>query len=158
MKQEKTAKGNLIAQASSIKKERKKLEALGKAEEERIKAKAEADARYYIENIKRLERDITELKLKSEYSRIVALKKGGSGEGKESKPRKRENPGVTKVKRERECVMCLSEEMSVIFLPCAHQVLCFKCNQLHEKEGMMDCPSCRGTIQRRIQARFARTG
>ncbi|XP_018482737.2 putative E3 ubiquitin-protein ligase RF4 [Raphanus sativus] len=158
LKQEKTAKGNLIAQASSIKKERKKLEALGKAEEERIKAKAEADARYYIENIKRLERDITELKLKSEYSRIVALKKGGSGGGKESKPRKRENPGVTKVKRERECVMCLSEEMSVIFLPCAHQVLCFKCNQLHEKEGMMDCPSCRGTIQRRIQARFARTG
>ncbi|KAJ0245200.1 putative E3 ubiquitin-protein ligase RF4 [Hirschfeldia incana] len=161
LKQEKTARGNLTAQATSIKKERKKLEALGKAEEERIKAKAEADVKYYIDNIKRLERDITELKLKSEYSRIVALKKGGGG-GNESKPRKRENHGggggVAKVKRERECVMCLSEEMSVIFLPCAHQVLCFKCNELHVKEGMMDCPSCRGTIQRRIQARFARTG
>ncbi|KAF8111758.1 hypothetical protein N665_0073s0110 [Sinapis alba] len=157
LKQEKTAKGKLTAQASSIKRERKELEALGKAEEERIKAKAEADVKYYIENIKRLERDITELKLKSEYSRIVALKKGGGGN--EPKPRKRENHGVAaKVKRERECVMCLSEEMSVIFLPCAHQVLCFKCNQLHEKEGMMDCPSCRGTIQSRIQARFARTG
>ncbi|KAF8044576.1 hypothetical protein N665_7790s0001 [Sinapis alba] len=61
-----------------------------------------------------------------------------------------------KIKRERECVMCLSEEMSVIFLPCAHQVLCSKCNQLHEKEAMEDCPSCRAKIQRRIQARFAR--
>ncbi|CAH8388369.1 unnamed protein product [Eruca vesicaria subsp. sativa] len=156
LKQEKTAKGKLTAQACAIKKERKKLEALGKAEEERIKAKAEADMKYYIENIRRLEREITELKLKSEYSRIVALKKGDGGN--ESKARKRENIGVTKVKRERECVMCLSEEMSVIFLPCAHQVLCVKCNQLHEKEGMMDCPSCRGTIQRRIQARFGRTG
>lgn len=158
MKQEKTAKGKLTAQACAIKKERKELEALGKAEEERIKAKAESDVKYYVENIKRLERDITELKLKSEYSRIVALKKGG---GNESKPRKVENHGgggVAKIKRERECVMCLSEEMSVIFLPCAHQVLCLKCNELHEKEGMMDCPSCRGTIQRRIQARFARTG
>lgn len=159
LKQEKTAKGKLTAQACAIKKERKELEALGKAEEERIKAKAEADVKYYVENIKRLERDITELKLKSEYSRIVALKKGGGGN--ESKPRKVENHGgggVAKIKRERECVMCLSEEMSVIFLPCAHQVLCLKCNELHEKEGMMDCPSCRGTIQRRIQARFARTG
>ncbi|CAA7039445.1 unnamed protein product [Microthlaspi erraticum] len=154
LKQEKTAKGKVVAQACAIKKERKEVEALGKAEEERIKAKAETDVNYYIENNKRLEREIAELKLKSEYSRIVALKKGGN----DSKATKRENYGMTKVKRERECVMCLSEEMSVIFLPCAHQVLCFKCNQLHEKEGMMDCPSCRGTIQRRIQARFSRTG
>ncbi|CAH2039031.1 unnamed protein product, partial [Thlaspi arvense] len=154
LKQEKTAKGKITAKVCAIKKERKELEALGKAEEERIKAKAEADVKYYIENIKRLERDISELKLKSEYSRIVALKKGGN----DTKATKRESLGMTKVKRERECVMCLSEEMSVIFLPCAHQVLCFKCNQLHEKEGMKDCPSCRGTIQRRIQARFGRTG
>lgn len=154
MKQEKAAKGKVAAQACAIKKERKEVEALGKAEEERIKAKAETDVKYYTENNKRLEREIAELKLKSEYSRIVALKKGGN----DSKATKRENFGMTKVKRERECVMCLSEEMSVIFLPCAHQVLCLKCNQLHEKEGMMDCPSCRGTIQRRIQARFSRTG
>uniref|UniRef100_A0A1J3DBJ6 Putative E3 ubiquitin-protein ligase RF4 n=1 Tax=Noccaea caerulescens TaxID=107243 RepID=A0A1J3DBJ6_NOCCA len=154
LKQEKAAKGKVAAQACAIKKERKEVEALGKAEEERIKAKAETDVKYYTENNKRLEREIAELKLKSEYSRIVALKKGGN----DSKATKRENFGMTKVKRERECVMCLSEEMSVIFLPCAHQVLCLKCNQLHEKEGMMDCPSCRGTIQRRIQARFSRTG
>ncbi|KAG7652920.1 Zinc finger RING-type [Arabidopsis suecica] len=154
LKQERTAKGKLSAQASLIKKETKELEALGKVEEERIKGKAETDVKYYKDNIKRLEREISELKLKSDYSRIIALKKGSS----ESKATKRENLGMTKVKRERECVMCLSEEMSVIFLPCAHQVLCIKCNQLHEKEGMMDCPSCRGTIQRRIQARFTRAG
>ncbi|KAL0302939.1 UNVERIFIED_CONTAM: putative E3 ubiquitin-protein ligase [Sesamum radiatum] len=55
----------------------------------------------------------------------------------------RRNGGV---KRERECVMCLSEEMSVVFLPCAHQVVCTTCNELHEKQGMKDCPSCRSPI------------
>ncbi|KAF3540125.1 hypothetical protein F2Q69_00021594 [Brassica cretica] len=148
-------------------------EELGKAEEERIKTKAENDVKSYTENIKRLESEISKLKLKSNGMKIAALKKGmdGSNDGNKS--------GMThatttftktnqmaaaanawensaKIKRERECVMCLSEEMSVIFLPCAHQVLCSKCNQLHEKEAMDDCPSCRAKIQRRIQARFAR--
>ncbi|CAE5956420.1 unnamed protein product [Arabidopsis arenosa] len=78
LKQERTAKGKLSAQASLIKKETKELEALGKVEEERIKGKAETDVKYYKDNIKRLEREISELKLKSDYSRIVALKKGSS--------------------------------------------------------------------------------
>ncbi|TKY54084.1 E3 ubiquitin-protein ligase LRSAM1 [Spatholobus suberectus] len=61
------------------------------------------------------------------------------------------------VRRERECVMCLSEEMSVVFLPCAHQVVCTTCNELHEKQGMLDCPSCRSPIQQRIAVRFPPT-
>ena len=60
------------------------------------------------------------------------------------------------VKREQECVMCLSEEMSVLFMPCAHQVVCKTCNELHEKQGMQDCPSCRSPIQQRIAVRFPR--
>ncbi|KAL1209332.1 putative E3 ubiquitin-protein ligase [Cardamine amara subsp. amara] len=173
-KQEKAAKGKLAAQAAALKKERGKLEELGKTEEERIKTKAENDVKYYIENIKRLESEISKLKLKSDCLKIAALKKGidGSNYGNKggmthsttTKANLREAANVwennhgaeSKIKRERECVMCLSEEMSVIFLPCAHQVLCTKCNQLHEKEAMEDCPSCRAKIQRRVQARFAR--
>lgn len=163
-KQEKAAKEKLAAQATALKEERVKLEELGKAEEERIKTKAENDVRYYTENIKRLESEISKLKLKSDCLKIAALKKGidGSNEMTRTTTTKAsliwENNHRTegKIKRERECVMCLSEEMSVIFLPCAHQVLCSKCNQLHEKEAMDDCPSCRAKIQRRIQARFAR--
>ncbi|EOA22018.1 hypothetical protein CARUB_v10002541mg [Capsella rubella] len=173
-KQEKAAKGKLAAQAAALKKERGKLEELGKVEEERIKTKAENDVKYYIENIERLSTEISNLKLKSEGLKIAALKKGidGSNDGNKSgmnhTTTTKANPmaganvwennhgSESKIKREMECVMCLSEEMSVIFLPCAHQVLCTKCNQLHEKEAMEDCPSCRAKIQRRIQARFAR--
>lgn len=175
-KQEKAAKGKLAAQAAALSKEREKLEEVGKAEEERIKTKAENDVKYYTENIKRLEIEISKLKLKSDCLKIAALKKGidGSNDGNKSGMTQattatkenlmmaaanvweNHNGTEAKIKRERECVMCLSEEMSVIFLPCAHQVLCSKCNQLHEKEAMEDCPSCRAKIQRRIQARFAR--
>lgn len=170
-KQEKAATGKLTTQAAALKKERGKLEELGKAEEERIKTKAENDVKYYIENIKRLDTEISKLKLKSDCLKIAALKKGIDGinykSGMNHTTTTKANPmaatkvwennhgAESKIKRERECVMCLSEEMSVIFLPCAHQVLCSKCNQLHEKEAMEDCPSCRAKIQRRIQARFS---
>lgn len=111
-------KGKFIVQVCVIKKERKKFEVFGKVEEEWIKVKVEVDMKYYIDNIKRFERDIIELKFKLEYLRIMVLKKGGGGN--ELKLRKRENYGVVKVKRERECVMCLLEEMSVIFLLCVY--------------------------------------
>nr|GME01849.1 putative E3 ubiquitin-protein ligase RF298 [Ipomoea batatas] len=58
------------------------------------------------------------------------------------------------IKREWECVMCLTEPKSVVFLPCAHQALCTACNMLHERQGMKDCPVCRTPIMKRIQARF----
>lgn len=58
------------------------------------------------------------------------------------------------LKPQRECVMCLSEEMAVLFFPCAHQVLCEECNVLHEKKGMKECPSCRTPIQARVKVRF----
>ena len=57
---------------------------------------------------------------------------------------------VSLIQRDWECVMCMSEECSVVFLPCAHQIVCVKCNELHQKQGMTDCPSCRTTIQERI--------
>nr|GMC80508.1 putative E3 ubiquitin-protein ligase RF298 [Ipomoea batatas]GME14291.1 putative E3 ubiquitin-protein ligase RF298 [Ipomoea batatas] len=58
------------------------------------------------------------------------------------------------IKREWECVMCLTEAKSVVFLPCSHQALCTDCNVLHERQGMKDCPVCRTPIMQRIQAHF----
>ncbi|GFP89109.1 putative E3 ubiquitin-protein ligase rf4 [Phtheirospermum japonicum] len=46
--------------------------------------------------------------------------------------------------------MCMTEEISVDFIPCAHLVLCGPCNILHEKQGMSVCPSCRATIDERV--------
>ncbi|KAF5185875.1 Mnd1-interacting protein [Thalictrum thalictroides] len=178
-KQEKNAKEEYLLQAGSFKKEREQIEASAKSREDIIKLKAENELRLYKDDIRKLESDISQLRLKTDSSKIAALRWGTDGSYVNRVPDGKKDPtikgsykfsdvnesdfdfqdslGNGNLKRERECVMCLTEEMSVVFLPCAHQVVCIKCNELHEKQGMKDCPSCRTPIQRRICVRYARS-
>ncbi|CAK9318581.1 unnamed protein product [Citrullus colocynthis] len=177
-KLEERAKDELLVQAASLRKEREQIEDSVKVKEDTIKLKAENNLIKYKNDIQKLEKEISVLRLKTDSSRIAALKRGIDGsyasrltDTRNSTDHKEswspivsdsmkglyEYSGTGGVKRERECVMCLSEEMSVVFLPCAHQVVCTTCNELHEKQGMKDCPSCRSPIQRRIPVRYARS-
>ncbi|KAH9605671.1 hypothetical protein KSS87_021522 [Heliosperma pusillum] len=173
-KHEEKTKNELLNQASSITKEREQLELSAKSKEDAITLKAGEKLKKYKDDIVKLEIEISQLRLKTDSSKIAALKRGGDGSyayklaSSQTTPvqlrdsyqpisRVQDFSGVGGVKRERECVMCLSEEMSVVFLPCAHQVVCKACNELHEKQGMNDCPSCRSPILRRICVRYARS-
>ncbi|XP_023898077.1 putative E3 ubiquitin-protein ligase RF298 isoform X1 [Quercus suber] len=177
-KQEEKRKEELLVQANSIRKEREQIEASTKSKEDMIKSKAEKNLQKYKDDIEKLEKEISQLRLKTDSSKIAALKRGIDGSYASRLTDIRNGldhqnswaPYISDVvrdfqdysesggvKRERECVMCLSEEMSVVFLPCAHQVVCTTCNELHEKQGMKDCPSCRSPIQRRISVRYARS-
>ncbi|GLU08285.1 hypothetical protein SLE2022_252050 [Rubroshorea leprosula] len=174
--QERNAKEELLSQATAIRKEREQIEALAKSKEDMIKLKAETNLQKYKDDIQKLEKEISQLRLKTDSLKIAALRMGIDGSHAvkvtdlKNSPAQKEShvsfisevvtgfsnfSGRGGVKRERECVMCLSEEMSVVFLPCAHQVVCTTCNELHEKQGMKDCPSCRSPIQRRIPVRYA---
>ncbi|XP_019450737.1 PREDICTED: putative E3 ubiquitin-protein ligase RF298 isoform X2 [Lupinus angustifolius] len=171
--QEAKAKEELLLQASAIRKGREQIEELAKSKEDMTKSKAERNVQRYKDDILKLEKEIAQLRLKSDSSKIAALRMGIDGsDGSRSADTKNgsalEEPRTSfiselvsdysvtgGVKRERECVMCLSEELSVVFLPCAHQVVCTTCNELHEKQGMQDCPSCRSLIQRRIPVRYS---
>lgn len=161
-------------QAASLREDRQRLEALAQTEEDEIKQNAEIEMKKYMADIKKVEDNLSELRLQSESSRIAALRRGmeeSSGSclmdgksalaSKDGKPRKRlavfQELEAGGLRQEKECVMCLSEEMSVVFLPCAHQVLCARCNELHESKGMEECPSCRTPIERRINARYDRS-
>ncbi|GMH20024.1 hypothetical protein Nepgr_021865 [Nepenthes gracilis] len=175
-KEEEKAKEELLRQANSVRKEREQLEASAKSKDDMIRSKAEAHLQKYRDDIQKLEQEISQLRLKSNSSKIAALKRGADGsyvsklsDCKISWALKEtgahflsamaddcdEGSGMRGVKRERECVMCLTEEMSVVFLPCAHQVVCTMCNKLHEERGMKDCPSCRSPIEQRICAKYA---
>ncbi|KAK7412618.1 hypothetical protein VNO78_04120 [Psophocarpus tetragonolobus] len=172
------AKEELLLQASSIRKEREQIEESAKSKEDMIKLKAEENLLRYRDDIQKLEKEIAQLRQKTDSSKIAALRRGIDGSYASSCMDMKNGIALEEsqatfisdlvtnlndysliggVKRERECVMCLSEEMSIVFLPCAHQVVCTTCNELHEKQGMQDCPSCRSPIQRRISVRFART-
>nr|KAJ0200483.1 hypothetical protein LSAT_V11C600331880 [Lactuca sativa] len=47
-----------------------------------------------------------------------------------------------------ECVMCGENEVSVVFLPCAHEVVCGDCNKGLKKD---ECPTCGVAIEQRIR-------
>ncbi|XP_020212572.1 putative E3 ubiquitin-protein ligase RF298 isoform X3 [Cajanus cajan] len=174
---ERAAKEKLLAQVASIKKVREQLEQRMKSEEDMIRKKAATDLQKYVEDIGKLEKELVDLKLKSDSEKIAALRRCVEERNDSFSRTSKSTPNMKGIKtsdtsqtvvscqdkvaarslrQEQECVMCLSEEMSVVFLPCKHQVVCPECNELHEKQGMKDCPSCRTPIQRRIHARFAR--
>lgn len=176
-KREEIAIEELLTQAMSLKKDREQSEASAKSKENIIRLKAEKKLQKFKDDIEKHEKEISQLRSKMDSSKIAALRKGIDGsyasrltdsrtpttkESTKSYSSRMVNnfedhSGAGGVKRERECVMCLSEEMSVVFLPCAHQVVCTSCNELHEKQGMKECPSCRSTIIKRIPVHFSRS-
>lgn len=176
---ERRLKEEALTQANSLKKEKEQIEASAKCKEDTMKLKEESNVLKHKANLQKLENEILQLQLKTDSSKIAALRRGIGGSyaskltltltdfsrtsaaaalAQRYISRNLKTADIKEdygsVKRERECVMCLTEEMSVVFLPCAHQVVCLKCNELHEKQGMRDCPSCRTLIQDRIPVRY----
>lgn len=153
--------------AQAERKEREQIETSTKSVENALRLEAENDLLRCKNEIRRLEQQIAQVQLVKDSSNIAHLQWGAdkSYASRFSHGRKNINTYISstiidlqesetdELQREWECVMCLSEERSVVFLPCAHQVLCVKCNELHEKQGMKDCPSCRTPIQRRVLIR-----
>ncbi|XP_052871304.1 baculoviral IAP repeat-containing protein 7-B-like, partial [Anopheles cruzii] len=52
-----------------------------------------------------------------------------------------------RLKDERECKICMSEEVRVVFTPCGHLVSCVQCALV-----MLSCPMCRAKIKGRVRA------
>lgn len=51
-----------------------------------------------------------------------------------------------RLKSERLCVVCLSKDKNILFLPCAHLAACLDCSF-----NMQNCPLCRSTIQATVR-------
>ncbi|EFJ31603.1 hypothetical protein SELMODRAFT_408316 [Selaginella moellendorffii] len=138
-RQDKKAKDEALFRLEAEKLAREKAEAAAKQRVERIQRKSEADLRAHRDEIHKLEQEVCKLKFGASELSLLDLSEQDAV------------PMAWGVRRDRECVMCLCEEISVVFLPCAHQVVCVKCNDLHERKGMAECPSCRTRIQQRVR-------
>lgn len=55
------------------------------------------------------------------------------------------------VNSNRDCIICGKDEVSMIFLPCAHQVMCASCGKEYGRKGKVVCPCCRVPIGQRIR-------
>jgi hypothetical protein len=48
-----------------------------------------------------------------------------------------------------DCVICLSAESAIVFIPCAHRCVCSQCNDTLTSRNYI-CPVCRGPVQQSI--------
>lgn len=56
----------------------------------------------------------------------------------------------SEINADRRCLLCKKDEVSVVFLPCAHQVICSKCSENYGKKSKDACPCCRVLIEQKI--------
>ncbi|KAJ1288307.1 hypothetical protein BS78_02G079300 [Paspalum vaginatum] len=123
--------------------ELQRIDTSARAKSSHLLLKARNDQEWLQASIKNLKQQVGEIEMSRSSKPLSIAKFMGP-------------PGfmIDSVQREQECVMCLEAEVSVVFLPCRHQVVCADCNQRHRDGGMTECPSCRSPIERRIRARF----
>lgn len=163
-RREKKAKEEALALVDFDKKAKEKVELAFKRQEEALRRKAEAESQCQCEEVRRLQCEISHLKtslglqpaLTWSHSRPEILQSCSAESYKQINARLLAEIASLRnsqrgIQRDRECVMCMNEEVSIVFLPCAHQVICIKCNELHLKRGLKDCPSCRTPIQQRVR-------
>nr|GMD60314.1 putative E3 ubiquitin-protein ligase RF298 [Ipomoea batatas] len=110
--QEEREKTMLLQKAEALRRERALMKELARAEDDHLRAMAEENRHKFKEQMEKLTAEISALKM--EAAGESSSQQGG-------------------IKRKWECVMCLTEPKSVIFLPCAHQALYTACNMLHER-------------------------
>lgn len=162
------AKEEALSLVETEKRAKEVAEHSAKKREEALQKKSETLSQRYRDEVQKLESEIAKVRLSSGLQPSML----SWGNGYKMSPSNLDTCSAEKLKQvnagllseiadlrqsqkdinhERECVMCMSKEMSVVFLPCAHQVVCVKCNDLHQKKGLRDCPACRTPIQQRIR-------
>lgn len=138
-------------------------EASIKRKHEALRQKIEIDFQRHKDDIRRLEEELTRLKplsppVSTDFICSKVSPPGNSNgrkslnaaSGKTNHLPKQQESAQKKVNHDRECLICMKDEVSVVFLPCAHQVLCANCNENHEKKAIA-CPCCNVHIDQRVR-------
>ncbi|CAN0842959.1 MND1-interacting protein 1 [Linum grandiflorum] len=160
-------KEQALAQVEEERVAKEAAEANNKRKLEALRLKIEIDFQRHKDDVQRLEQELSRLKSSVESNESNDQLQTPAAQG--GKAEKRRNQGRTIAKmlhnleskreedssekrgnHERECVICMKEEVSVLFLPCAHKVMCAMCNDNYGKKGKASCPCCRVPIEERI--------
>ncbi|CAH9144454.1 unnamed protein product [Cuscuta epithymum] len=154
--EEQKAKDEAIAQVEEERRLKEASEATNKRKLEALRLKLEIDFERQKDDLQRLEQELSRLKLSTADKHINNHDSVNSSPGDIASLLQELNNFDAQEKEEgsksdRECILCLKDEVSVVFLPCAHQVLCSTCNENYGKKGRAICPSCRVPIEQRIR-------
>ncbi|XP_056174201.1 MND1-interacting protein 1 [Syzygium oleosum] len=161
-KQAKKEKELAQAQVEEEQRLKEAAEASSKRRLESLRLKIEIDFQRQKDDIKRLEQELSRLKMSASaqsadahhgsHASPAAKSEGGKPEG-EAIARllhQLELEDSPEVNRDRQCILCMKDEVSVVFLPCAHQVICANCSDSYWGKGKTTCPCCRVPIEQKI--------
>ncbi|GER38868.1 RING/U-box superfamily protein [Striga asiatica] len=161
-RQEQKARELALAQVEEEKRLKEVSEANNKRKLEALRLKIEIDFQRHKDDLQRLEQEYARLKesaqsevenqsINNSWTENVKPAKGG-----ETIARLLHELDQTQEEKssscDRDCMICMKDEVSVVFLPCAHQVICASCNEGYGKRGnKAACPYCRVPIEQRIR-------
>ncbi|KAL3652662.1 hypothetical protein CASFOL_002343 [Castilleja foliolosa] len=161
-KQEQKAKELVLVQLEDERRLKEASEANNKRKLEALRLKIEIDFQRHKDDLQRLEQEYTRLK-DSAQSADVENQFNDSWTENSKGIKKPQGETIARLLHEledsqektascdRECMLCTKDEVSVIFLPCAHEVICASCNESYGKRGKATCPYCRVPIEQRIR-------
>ncbi|KAD3641507.1 hypothetical protein E3N88_30731 [Mikania micrantha] len=158
-KQELKSKERALGQVEEERRLKEATEANNKRKQEALLSKIELDFQRHKDDLQRLEQELTRLKMSANSDDNQSTNESATNIPNGS------HPTIAKLLHEldnldfdekesgidRECIICLKDEVSVVFLPCAHQVVCATCSDEFGTKGKSTCPICRVVIEQRIR-------
>lgn len=153
-RQTQKAKELALAKVEEERRLKEATEAAIKRKQEALRLKIEIDFQRHKDDLQRLEQELSRLKFTTELPPQGGTPRPPRGQTIEGLIQELEELNDSTEKEasyNRECVICMKDEVSVVFLPCAHQVLCASCNEGYMKKGRAICPCCRVPIEQRIR-------
>ncbi|KAG6526389.1 MND1-interacting protein 1-like [Zingiber officinale] len=151
-KQENKANEEAVKLAEEERRAKEAAKVNASRRQELLRRKIELDFQRHKDDIQRLEEEFARLKAYAVPNTMTSLSidsEANPVKEANAKPLTCNSPKT--MHRNRACVVCAKEEVSVVFLPCSHQVLCASCNENHEKAAKTCCPCCNIRIEERIR-------
>ena len=156
-----------VLQLEEERRAKEAAESNNKRKLESLRLKIEIDFQRHKDDIQRLEQELARLKASAQSTELVhptstavpirdyegATMPQGETIAKllHELDKLEDNSSEKGVNSDRECIICLKDEVSVVFLPCAHEVICANCNEDYGKKVKPTCPCCRVPIDQTIR-------
>ncbi|KAE9607389.1 hypothetical protein Lal_00026579 [Lupinus albus] len=159
-KEEMEAKEEAERLVEEVRRSKEADETNNKRRLEALRVKTELDFERYKDDVQRLEQELSRLQTSVKSAKLHSnASSGNKSEGPKTETiakllQQLDNlegfSEENEVNGGRECIICKKGEVSVVFLPCTHQVMCASCSDEYGRNAQAACPCCRVLIQQRI--------
>ncbi|KAK7307723.1 hypothetical protein VNO77_41038 [Canavalia gladiata] len=163
-REELKAKEEALAMIEEERRSKEAAEANNKRNLKALRLKIEIDFQCRKDDLLRLEQEISRLKASSQSADLhLRSRTLPTSESEDAEPQRdtiakllQELDNVKdfsekEVNSNRECIICGKDELSILFLPCAHQIMCASCSEQYGRKCKAVCPCCRVPIEQRIR-------